>query len=59
MGETCCNAYTTGEVNHAPSMEDILYNEEYEMYNEGHPLDDLIYCQLFECDPGYCAGIPL
>ena len=59
MGETCCFAYTNGDEIHAPSMEDILFNETYEMYNEGHPLDDLIYCQLFECSPAYCAGVEL
>jgi hypothetical protein len=53
MDETCCNAYTTGEVNYLPSMEDILCDGEYAMYNEdlggNTPLDDLIYYQLFEC----------
>jgi hypothetical protein len=50
MGETCCNAYSTGNVDYLPSMEDVLYDSEYSMYNQGHVLDDLIYYQLFECD---------
>lgn len=59
MGETCCFAYTDGNVDHLPSMEDILYGTDYEMYNEGHQFDDLIYCVLFQCNEIYCQGIDL
>ncbi len=54
MGETLCNAYSSGDVDTLPSMEDILYDTEYSIYNkDGNgdtPLDDLIYYMLFECD---------
>ncbi len=59
MGETCCNAYTTGEVDYMPSMEDLLFDTEYVMYNQGHVLDDFIYCVLFRCGDVYCEGIGL
>jgi len=54
MGDTCCFAYVNGEVNYAPSMEDILYDSEYAMYNlneEGvRTIDYRIYYQLFHCN---------
>ena len=51
MDETCCEAYNNiATIN----WEEFLYHDEYSMYNkdagDNHPLDRLIYYQLFECD---------
>jgi len=59
MDETCCTAYVTGEVNHAPSMEDVLFDPEYSMYTGDVQLDAFIYCTCFHCGDGYCAPLGL
>ena len=46
MDETCCFAYNTMST---IAMETFLYHDEYEMYNDDHALDNLIYYQLFGC----------
>ena len=59
MDETCCHAYTTGEVNYAPSMEDVLFDPEYAMYTGDIQLDSYVYCVALHCNPPYCAGLGL
>jgi len=45
--ETLCFAYNyMASIN----MEEFLFHEEYEMYNDDHAIDNMLYYQVFECD---------
>ena len=59
MNDTCCFAYINGDVDHFPSMEDILYDGEYSMYNSDIQLDSFVYCVALGCNPPYCAALGL
>lgn len=59
MNETWCDAYTSGDEDNLPSMEDVLFASDYSPYTGDIQLDSLIYCGLFRCGEVYCTGIGL